>query len=113
MKSPGSRSRPKSARIPMPPPAASAELDGDRRGLAAADAERRDAALLAVALQGVNQRGQDTSSRRADGMAERAGSAVHVDAIVRDADVLHCRHGDDRKGLVDLVQVDVGSLPSS
>ena len=70
------------------------------------------AALLAVALQGVHERRQDARAGRADRMAERAGAAVDVDLLVRDADVLHRRHGDDREGLVDLEQIHVGGLPA-
>ena len=40
-------------------------------------------------------------------MAERAGAAVHVDLVVRQAEVAHRRHGDDGEGLVDLEEVDV------
>ena len=46
------------------------------------------------------------------GMAERAGAAVHVHLLVRDADVAHGRHGHDGKGLVDLVETDVASRPA-
>ena len=39
-------------------------------------------------------------------MAERAGAAVDVDLLVRQAEVAHRRHGDDGEGLVDLEQID-------
>ena len=45
-------------------------------------------------------------------MAERAGAAVHVHLVVRQAVLFHRRHGDDREGLVDLVEVDLPCAPA-
>ena len=63
--------------------------------------------LLAVLAQRAEQRHQDARARRADRMAERAGAAVHVDLVVRQAVLLHRRHRHHGERLVDLVQVDV------
>ncbi len=48
------------------------DFDGQRRGFAAADAQRRDAALQVAITQRVDQRGEDASAGGADRMAERA-----------------------------------------
>ena len=56
----------------------SAELDGDRRRFSAADAERREAALLAVPAERVDERRQDACTRRADRVAERARAARYA-----------------------------------
>jgi hypothetical protein len=45
-------------------------------------------------------------------MAERAGAAMDVDLLVRQAVLLHRRHGDDGEGLVDLPEVDVRRQPT-
>ncbi len=45
-------------------------------------------------------------------MAEGAGAAVHVDLVVRQAVLLHRRHGDDRERLVDLVEIDLARAPA-
>ena len=72
----------------------------------------RDAALLAVLAQRAEQRHEDPRARRADRMTERAGAAVHVDLVVRDAVLLHRRHRHDRERLVDLEEVDVLRRPA-
>ena len=43
-------------------------------------------------------------------MPERDRTAVHVDAVVADTQLLHPHQGHRREGLVDLEQVDVGSV---
>ena len=66
----------------------------------------------AVLLQRVQQRDDDARAGGADRMAERAGAAVHVDLLVRQAEVAHGRHGDDGERLVDLVEVDIARRSS-
>ena len=68
--------------------------------------------LCPYLLQRAQQRHQDARAGRADRMAERAGAAVHVHLVVRQAELLHRRHGDHGEGLVDLVQVDVLRAPA-
>jgi hypothetical protein len=77
-----------------------------RGGLAAADAQRRHAALEAALLQRAQQRDDDARAAGADRVAQRAGAAVHVDDLVRQLELGHRRHGDGGEGLVDLPQVD-------
>ncbi len=45
-------------------------------------------------------------------MAERAGAAVDIDLVMRQIEIAHRRHGDDREGLVDLEQIDLAELPA-
>jgi len=45
-------------------------------------------------------------------MAERAGAAVHIDLVVRQIEVAHGGHRDDRERLVDLVEADVEKIPT-
>src|SRR3954447_22574409 len=82
-------------------------LDGDGRRFTAADAERRHAAGPALPLQGVQQRHDETGAGGADRVAERAGPTVDVEPVARNAEVAGRRHRDDRKGLVDLEEVDI------
>ena len=56
-------------------------LDRHPDAVAAAEAERRDAALQVAPLQRVEQRRQHAPAARADRVAERDGAAVHVDLL--------------------------------
>src|SRR3546814_3895416 len=87
-------------------------FDRERRGFAAADAQRRDAALEAALLQRADQRGDDMRVGRADRVAERTGTAVHVDLVVRQFVFLHRRYRLDRERFVDLLEIDVGDRPA-
>src|SRR6056297_614720 len=62
-------------------------LDTDGHCLAAADAQRGDAAPAAAFAERVQQRDEDARARGADGMAQGAGAAVDVDLLVGDAHV--------------------------
>src|SRR3546814_16322486 len=53
----------------------------------------------------------DARPRRADGMPQRAGAAMDVHLVLRQVQLPHRRHGDDRESLVDLVEVDVPGVP--
>src|SRR5690349_19357629 len=77
---------------------ASNALDRERRRFAAADAKRRHAALAIVFAHRAEQRYDDARTRRADRMAERAGAAMHVHAVARDAVLLHRGHRHDGEG---------------
>ena len=83
-----------------------------RGGFAAADAQARHAALQPVLAQRADQRHDDARAGGADRVAERAGAAVHVDLVVRQAVLLHRRHGHHREGLVDLVEIDLLRVPA-
>src|SRR6478735_2279745 len=65
------------------------ELHRNRGRFAAADAQARDAALETLLLQRVDQRDEDARAARADRVAKRGRAAVHVDLVVRNADVAH------------------------
>src|SRR5258706_8007034 len=82
-----------------------------RDGVAAAEAKGDDAALRVAANHFVDQRREDAGAAGADGMAERNGAAVHVDARGIDAELAH--HGDGlyREGLVQLVEINLVGLP--
>src|SRR5450830_950725 len=90
----------------------SGQLDADGRRFAAADAQRRHAALAAAVLQRAQQRDDDARAGGADRVAQRAGAAVHIDLAVRDVQLVHGRHRHGRKRLVDFEQVDVVHLPA-
>src|SRR5712691_7896621 len=92
----------------------SASRDLNRHGgrLASADAQARDAALASGLLERADQGDEDTRARGADRVAERTGTAVNVDPLVRQAVLSHRRHGDYREGLVDLVEIDFAGAPA-
>src|SRR5438477_1132814 len=56
-------------------------LDGYTHRFAAAEAEAGDATPQAAVPQGIQESCQDTSARRAEGMAEGDRASVHVDLI--------------------------------
>ena len=94
-----------------PRPGSVAPLDRDRRGLAATDAEGRDAAGQAPLLERVQERDDEAGTGRPDRVAERAGAPIDVQPVARDAEIALCRHGNRREGLVDLEEVDVADAP--
>src|SRR5436305_2381149 len=87
-------------------------LHGDRRGFAAADAERRDAALEVLRLERMQQRHDQTCAGGPDRMAECAGTAVDVQLVAGNAEIALRRHRHHGKRLVDLEQVDIGGAPA-
>ena len=84
----------------------------DRGGFAAADAERRDAAVLSLVAQCVDQRAQDARPTRAQWVAERDGSPAHVDHVGVEIQRPNDSHRLGRERLVQLEQVDVPSTPA-
>src|SRR3954464_2475355 len=88
---------------PMTPIFATCILALDHHGdrFAAADAQRRHAALLALRLQRVQKRRQNARARGADGMAERHGAAMHIDLLGIEAEQLIVGDGHHRERLVD------------
>ena len=44
--------------------------------------------------------------------AERSRAAVDVELLVRDAELFHRRHRDDRERLVDFEQIDISDFPA-
>ena len=82
-------------------------LDRERHAHAAADAQRRQAAARAAALQLVQKRDHDPRAGRADRMPEGNRTAVDVQPIGRDGRV--AQHGQHLRGerLVQLDQIEV------
>src|SRR5579863_7999504 len=74
------------ARFSMAFPSSGGPLYRDGGGLAAADADRGYAAPEAARFERRQQRDEDACAGRSDGMPERAGAAVHVDLLVREAE---------------------------
>src|SRR5215472_15738913 len=87
-------------------------FDGDRRGFAAADAERRDPALCILRFKRMQQGHDQSRTGGPDGVTERAGAAIDVQPVAGNPEVALCRHRDHRKGLIDLEQIDVANLPA-
>src|SRR5690606_4105794 len=87
-------------------------LDRHRSRFAAADAQRGYALLQVVLPHGIDERRDDPRTRRTDRMAERARTTVNVHLVGRQIELLHRRHGDDREGLVDLVELDLFRGPA-
>ena len=71
--------------------AAVSPFDRQRDAVAAAEAERRDAAARAIRCHRVEQRRQHARTAGADGVAERDGAAVHVHARGIDAQLAATR----------------------
>src|SRR5687768_5756345 len=96
---------------PYPRPAALA-FDGQRDGVAAAEAERGQPAARVPALHLVEHRGQQARARLPDGVAERDRPAVDVHLpgvepqLADDGDGLH------REGFVQLDQVNLAQRPA-
>src|SRR5688500_12829285 len=83
------------------------QLQRDRGRLAAADAERGEAAFAAMGLERRQQGRHDPGAAGADRMTERGRAAMDVDPVARDAEVAHRDHRNAGEGLVDLEEVDV------
>src|SRR5215204_901755 len=58
----------------------------ERHAIAAAEAQRGDAALRVAAFHRVEERGEDAAAARADGVAQRDRAAVDVDLLFADAE---------------------------
>src|SRR5690606_35421340 len=76
-------------------------LQGQRDTLAAADAERDDAALESVALHRMQQPRGKYRAAGADRMAVGDGAAFDVDDVLGEADFAKAGEGDRRECLVD------------
>src|SRR4051812_3718225 len=84
----------------------------DHRGdaLPDADAERGDAVPGAAAPELPGERGDETSSRATQRVAEGDRAAVDVEALFVDPELAHAGDHLRGEGLVDLDQVDVAQL---
>src|SRR6266545_4969883 len=87
-------------------------FDRECDAVATAQAQRRDAALLAAAAQRVDQRGEHARAARPNRMADRDGAAVHVHLCGFDPEL--AEHGDHlhRERFVDLEEVHVLQVPA-
>ena len=77
---------------------------------AAADAHRDDAVLAAAAPELVEELRGELRAGAPERVAERDRAAVHVEPIVRDAELARAVEGLAREGLVDLEEIDVRDL---
>src|SRR5574338_1717177 len=82
-------------------------LDGHGHRSPAAQAEGGEAPATTAPPQLVQQRGQDARPGGADGVAEGDGTAVDVDAIPVEAELVAIGQDLRREGLVDLDQVEI------
>src|SRR5262249_55180295 len=73
------------------------ECEGD--ALAAADAQRDDAALETVASHRVDETGRQHGAGPSDRMAMRNRASLDIDDILRQTELAHYSNGDRRKGL--------------
>src|SRR6185436_10443539 len=80
---------------------------------AAADAHRYDHKLRLATLALDECMADEARAAHPVGMAERDGAAVHVEALVRDADAVAAVNHLDREGFVQLPQVDVADVLAS
>ena len=87
-------------------------LHGDGGGFAAADAEGGDAASQILRFERMQQRDDQAGAGGADGMAERAGAAIDVELLARDAEIALRRHRHHGEGFVDLEQIDIADAPA-
>src|SRR5579872_4132742 len=90
----------------------SEQLDGDCGGFASSDAQTRNAALQTALSQRMQQGHENARTRRTDGMAERAGPAIHIDLFMRQIELAHHREGHDGKGFIDFKQVGFALFPA-
>src|SRR5690606_4676351 len=86
-------------------------LNGKGDGFATANAKRGNSALSAGLAQRTNQGGQQTGPGGTDGVTQGGRAAMDIHLVMRQTEVFHGCHSDDGKGFVDLVKVDVVSLP--
>ena len=63
-------------------------------------------------LQRRDQGCDDPRARCANGVAKRGRAAMHVNLVMRDAKIVHCKHGDAGKGLVHFKQVHITDGPT-
>src|SRR5205085_8174697 len=82
-------------------------LEDDRVALPAAGADRRAAQAATAAAKLVDQRADDASARRADGVPQGDRPAVHVHLLLVDPEHPHRVDRDRRERLVDLPKLDV------
>ena len=80
------------------------DLKRERDTLAAADAQRDDAALETVASHRVDETGRQHGAGRSDRMAMRNRASLDIDDILRQTELAHYNNGDRRKGFVDLIR---------
>src|SRR5262245_13273479 len=98
--------------VPSWRPTNSHALDGQGDAVAAAEAQRRDAASEVAALQRIEQRGEHAAAARSDGVAERDGAAVDVHLLLVDSKLVQDRDRLDRERFVELEEIDVGEIPA-
>src|SRR5689334_15537996 len=83
----------------------SAPVERGREAHPARHAERREPVLRSATAELVQERHDDARSRAPDRVAERDRAAVHVEALLRDAELAVAREHLRREGLVELDEV--------
>ena len=85
-------------------------FDHDGDCFATTNAKRSQAALRTAITERIDERGQNTCSGSADWVAKCHGATAHIHVLRVERGELAAGHGDTRKGLVYLPQVDVRRL---
>src|SRR6185437_1674457 len=85
-------------------------LDDGGRSHSAACAHRRNTDSAAASAQFVDQGDEHPRARRGDGMAERATATAGIDLLRIEVEQLDGGDAHGRERLVDLEQVDVGTI---
>src|SRR5947209_11350799 len=87
-------------------------LDGQRHGVAAAEAERGESAARAATLHFVQHRRQKARARLPYGVAERDRAAVNVHLLRVEPQLAYDRDGLNRERLVQLYEVNFAQRPT-
>src|ERR1700727_3329350 len=99
------------ARSPLPS-CSMQRFNCERDALAAADAERDQAALQTVAAHRVDELGDEHRAGRADRVAVRNSAAIDVDDLVGQSELARDDNGDRRERLIDLRALDRVDRPA-
>ena len=82
-------------------------LEQCRHGVASTETHRRDAPSYATLLERVKKRHHDSGAAGTERVAECDGSAVDVDVLTSQSQLVPAGQHLDREGFVDLKQMDV------
>ena len=87
-------------------------FDCQRDGIAAAEAQRRNASLRIAPSHFVKQRHENARAARADRMAQSDRAAIDVDFFRIQFELLHDGDRLDGKCLVQFDEIDIGEIPA-
>jgi hypothetical protein len=97
-------------RARISPASRSENFDRQRDSFSAPDTQAGDAASSSVALQSVNQRGDNPCTAGTDRMAKCNRASMDVDTVTFQSELSHHRHRDSRKRFVDLKEIDIAGF---